>query len=509
MGPSYVSHKSTSPTLRIPFAPLAQRREITQDGAAMAEVNEGDILAGKYRVERILGEGGMGFVVAATHITLDERVALKFMRAEALMQQDGVQRFLREARAAVKLKSAHVARVLDVGTLESGAPYIVMEHLEGQDLAHLLVERGALPLTEVVDYVLQACDAIAEAHARGIIHRDLKPANVFVTRGRDGAPLIKVLDFGISKVNVLGDRPESMTSSATLLGSPVYMSPEQMKSSRDVDATADIWSLGIILYEAVGGRVPFDEQTMGALMAKVLTEPPPPLGALRPDLPTGFVDVVGRCLEKDPARRFTTIAELAVGLAPFGVGTDERVARIVAMGTRPSELPASMLPASTSALQNPSSAPQLGMSASSSLAVAATQLHSSTASEKVPPAPRSRVGLYATIGLVGVVVAAAAFIGTRSTGKAPSNVAPATAAAASDTSEPTPPGPSTSSIAPATTPAPSAPATAVAAAPSAEPQPSAAPRTIPATVPHHASHAAASATSKNAAATDPFGSSRQ
>jgi len=349
--------------------------EITQDGAAMAEVKAGDLLAGKYRVERVLGEGGMGFVVAATHITLEERVALKFMRAEAMFREDGQQRFLREARAAVRLKSEHVARVLDVGTLEAGAPYIVMEYLEGADLSHVLGTRGGLPLAEVVDYVLQACDAIAEAHARGIIHRDLKPANIFVTRGRDGAPLIKVLDFGISKLNVLGDRPESMTSSATLLGSPVYMSPEQMKSSRDVDATADIWSLGIILYKAAGGRVPFDEQTMGALMAKVLTEPPPPLGLLRPDLPAGFVDVVGRCLEKEPGRRFTTIAALALALAPFGgAGTDERVARIVAMSRMGSERPSSgLLP---SPQTSPSSTPHLPLSSSGAvdqLAVAATQ----------------------------------------------------------------------------------------------------------------------------------------
>jgi serine/threonine protein kinase len=470
----------------------------------MAEVQEGDILAGKYRVERILGEGGMGFVVAATHITLQERVALKFMRADALGREDGVERFLREARAVVRLKSEHVARVLDVGTLETGAPYIVMEHLEGSDLSHVLEARGLLPLEEAVDYLLQTCDAIAEAHSRGIIHRDLKPANLFVTYGRDGAPLIKVLDFGISKVNMLGDRPESMTQSATMLGSPVYMSPEQMKSSRDVSPTTDIWSLGIILYECVGGRVPFDEQTMGALMARVLTEAPPPLGALRPDLPAEFVAVVERCLQKDTGLRYASVADFAVGLAPFAPpGAEERIARIVGMDRSRSVGPASIMAASSRfAREHPSIS-----------AVAATQALPSASGVGVAPASqKGRGGLYALIGLVGLVIAGAAFMGTRSAaeekakdGKSAANAdgSNATAATVTPNTEPSSvPAASAEPIA-------STPATASALPSSAPEIASVTPTTHP-KPPSGGGHPPPHASAKpSSTPSDPFGTSRQ
>src|SRR5579859_1664764 len=200
-------------------------------------VKEGDLLAGKYRVERVLGVGGMGIVVAARHEQLEQRVAIKFVRDEALDNKEAVERFLREARAAVRLKSEHAAKVLDVGTLESGAPYMVMEFLEGSDLAAVLVERGPLPVEEAAEYVLQACEAVAEAHAAGIVHRDLKPQNLFLARTVGGAPRVKVLDFGVSKT--LHGNPTTgggLTQTRLMLGSPLYMSPEQMRSSRDVDA---------------------------------------------------------------------------------------------------------------------------------------------------------------------------------------------------------------------------------------------------------------------------------
>src|SRR6185295_3411573 len=165
-----------------------------------SEVHEGQILAGKFRIERVLGQGGMGIVVAATHLQLDERVALKFLLPEALSNPEAVERFTREARAAVKIKSEHVARVSDVGMLETGAPYMVMEYLEGEDLGHWVSQRGALPTTQAVEFVLQAAEAIAEAHALGIVHRDIKPANLFCVRRADGLLSVKVLDFGISKL---------------------------------------------------------------------------------------------------------------------------------------------------------------------------------------------------------------------------------------------------------------------------------------------------------------------
>src|SRR5580704_996551 len=218
-----------------------------ENPAKSVGVRVGEVLAGKYRVEGILGAGGMGVVVAAHHLQLDERVALKFLLPEALANAEAVARFDREARAAVKIKSEHVARVIDVGKLENGSPYMGMEYLDGSDLSAWLQKRGSPPIPQVVDFVLQACEAIAEAHSLGIVHRDLKPANLFCIRRPDGGLCIKVLDFGISKMSMLGDL--HMTGTTAVFGSPAYMSPEQMHASKDVDGRTDVWSLGVILYE--------------------------------------------------------------------------------------------------------------------------------------------------------------------------------------------------------------------------------------------------------------------
>ena len=281
-------------------------------------VREGDLLAGKYRVERVLGAGGMGIVVAARHVELDQLVAIKFVREEALDNEQGIQRFLREARAAVKLKSEHVARVLDVGKLESGAPYMVMEYLEGSDLAKVLAERGPLPLDSAADWIMQACEAVAEAHAAGIVHRDLKPENLFLTRSVGGAPKVKVLDFGVSKaLQGSSGGLSNLTRTRAMLGSPLYMSPEQMRSSRDVNSRADIWALGVVLFQLLTTRWPFEADTMPELCLKVVSDPPLSLAALRPDVPPAMVAVVERCLSKDPAKRFAEAAELASALEPF------------------------------------------------------------------------------------------------------------------------------------------------------------------------------------------------
>src|SRR5580698_7104571 len=240
-----------------------------------APVREGDLLAGKYRVERVLGAGGMGIVVAARHIELEQLVAIKFVRDEAIGSEDAVQRFLREARAAVKLKSEHVARVLDVGKLESGAPYMVMEYLEGSDLGKVLTDFGPSSLEAAADWVLQACEAVAEAHAAGIVHRDLKPENLFLARTVGGVMKIKVLDFGVSKA-MAGSNGDllGLTRTRAMLGSPLYMAPEQMRSSRDVDARCDVWALGVVLFQMLTRRWPFEADTMPALCLKVVSEPP-------------------------------------------------------------------------------------------------------------------------------------------------------------------------------------------------------------------------------------------
>ncbi len=295
-----------------------------------APVREGDVLAGKYCVERVLGVGGMGVVVAARHVQLGQKVALKFLLPAALTNAGVVARFDQEARAAARLRSQHVARTLDVGTMENGAPYIVMEHLEGCDLADLVQKRGPLRIDEAADYLLQICEAIAEAHGLGIIHRDLKPRNLFVTTGVDGRPLLKVLDFGISKVVAEeGSGALSLTRTTEVIGSPNYMPPEQLRSARMVDARSDIWSLGVVLFEMLTGTVPFDAETLPQLCSMVIQDPPRPLAQLRPEVPAGLVAIVERCLQKDPAWRFQNVAELAAALEPFVMAADSRTARIV------------------------------------------------------------------------------------------------------------------------------------------------------------------------------------
>jgi eukaryotic-like serine/threonine-protein kinase len=342
-------------------------RQISADGgcvgADIAGVREGDVLAGKYRIDKILGAGGMGVVVAAHHVRLDEKVAIKFLLPETLGNAEAVARFEREARAAVKIKSEHVARVTDVGTLETGAPYMVMEYLEGGDLSAWVEQRGALPIEQAVEFVLQACDAMADAHSLGIIHRDLKPANLFCIQRNDGFFSVKVLDFGISKTTgMAGSGPDmGMTKTTAVMGSPYYMSPEQVQASRNVDPRSDIWSIGVILYELLSGRVPFGGETIAELVLKIMTGPAPPLRELRPDVPEGLEAVVLRCLEKDRARRYSNVGELAVALAPFGPrrlkALVERIVRVIqaagmsasALALPPSSDAAQSVPAATAA----------------------------------------------------------------------------------------------------------------------------------------------------------------
>ncbi|HSO33915.1 MAG TPA: serine/threonine-protein kinase, partial [Labilithrix sp.] len=278
---------------------------------AVAPVLPGEVLAGKYRVERVLGRGGMGIVVAARHLELDERVAIKFLLGE---HSDGsAERFLREGRAAAKVKGEHVCRVFDFGRLDTGEPYIVMDHLEGLDLARKLDREGPQPAARVVGWVIEACDALADAHATGIVHRDLKPANIFLAERADGSTCAKILDFGISKLA----RAETMTGPATSMGSPVYMSPEQMESARDVDARSDVWSLGVLMYELIAGKPPFVGESMVQLTVMVRERREEPLELVAPGVPEGLARVVTRCLEKKPDDRFATVADLAGALAPY------------------------------------------------------------------------------------------------------------------------------------------------------------------------------------------------
>jgi eukaryotic-like serine/threonine-protein kinase len=275
----------------------------------------GQVLMDKYRVECVLAQGGMGIVVQAVQLGLDRRVALKFLTKEAFVNPDALGRFEREARIAARLRSEHVARVLDIARLPDGTPCIVMEFLEGSDLEALSLS-GPLPVERAVGYVLQACEALAEAHAAGIVHRDLKPANLFLTERLDGRPLVKVLDFGISK---LAEEAGAVTIRTTggAMGTPQYMSPEQFESTKDVTPHADIWSLGAILYELVAGKPPFDAPSVPRLCVEILHGEPVPLGEALPGVPAGLEAVVARCLEKRPEDRYPTVGALARALAPY------------------------------------------------------------------------------------------------------------------------------------------------------------------------------------------------
>ena len=280
------------------------------------ELAPGTVLLNKYRVDEVLGVGGMGKVVRASHLYLQQSVAIKLLLPHMADSASTVTRFLREAQATVNLKSEHIARVHDVGTMPASGetpplPFMVMEYLEGNDLNQILRHHGPQSPPVVCDLMLQACEGIAEAHAMGIVHRDIKPSNFFITRRADGTMLLKILDFGISKT------PEGiteLTGTQTVLGTPTYMAPEQMKTSKGAEPRSDIWSLGVVMYQLITGRPPFSGESYAELVLKVNTDPP---GPIMVPLPPGLGEVIMRCLEKNPARRPQNVGELARSLAPF------------------------------------------------------------------------------------------------------------------------------------------------------------------------------------------------
>ncbi|MBA2539384.1 MAG: serine/threonine protein kinase, partial [Deltaproteobacteria bacterium] len=282
----------------------------------------GQIIAGKYRIDRAIGAGGMGTVVAATHLQLGTQLALKFLNEKIKQSANSLERFTREARACAQLRSEHVCRVSDFG-IEDNTPYIAMDLLAGVDLARL-IQAGRVDTAIAVDFVIQACTGLAEAHALGIVHRDLKPGNLFLTRRPDGMPLIKVLDFGVAKIPVEDD-DHALTRTAHIVGSPGYMAPEQLRSSKTVDQRADVWALGVILYELISARHPFFAAAMTEVALKIAMDEPAPLV----EAPEAVRTIVMRCLAKEPEDRFRDVNELAAALAPFA--HHDRVAGAAAM----------------------------------------------------------------------------------------------------------------------------------------------------------------------------------
>jgi tRNA A-37 threonylcarbamoyl transferase component Bud32 len=394
------------------------------DARALALPRPGDVLAGKLRIEQVLGEGGMGLVYLAEHVDLHERVAVKVLHPKRAADPAIVARFMREARTAVKIRSEHVARVMDVGQ-EGGLPYIAMEYLEGEDLAARIDGGGAFEPAEAVGLVLQACEALACAHALGVVHRDLKPSNLFLTEGPDGAPLLKVLDFGISKAgDTAPDSQRDVTTTSDVLGSPGYMSPEQMRATRDVDARSDVWSLGMIVWEMLVGRPMFAGKTFPEICAEVLAGRMVPLGRAAPHVPEGLALVVDRCLALEPQDRFPDVVALAGALAPFGPpGAAARVPRIARLARPSSDKGRSWRAAKALAAADTMPATPAGSGAPTATATPTPWGHgpsgASLAPASAPKTERKRsAGLAALAALVAAGAVGAA-MGRRDGGAAP------------------------------------------------------------------------------------------
>jgi len=280
---------------------------------APSSVSPGHVF-GKYVIKRLMAEGGMATVYEANHAKLGHRVAIKLLARHLMAKPDVVERFEREARAAARIDSPYVVRVIDVDVADDKRPYIVMEYLEGRDLETELRAREQLPIGDAVAYLIEASAAVAVAHKAGVIHRDLKPANIFLAQ-EGPRRIVKVLDFGISKVSSANE--VSSTSTQTMLGTPLYMSPEQVRSARDVDGRADIWSLGVVLYEALTGQLPFLREDASGVIAAIIADPITPVSQLRPDVPPELAAVVMKALEKDRNARYRLVDEFAAALSPF------------------------------------------------------------------------------------------------------------------------------------------------------------------------------------------------
>jgi serine/threonine protein kinase len=349
------------------------------------------VVAGKYRLGHVLGRGGMGVVIAARHLQLDAPVALKFMIAGSWgSDSTDSKRFLLEAKAVARLRGEHVARIMDLGELETGSPYLVMEYLEGCDLSSLIRKSGCPPVDVATEYLVQTCEALEEAHTAGIVHRDIKPSNLFLTRRPNGTPCIKVLDFGISKQ--LRSEIESgaldLTSTLAVLGSPLYMSPEQLRASRDVDARADVWSLGVTAYQLLCGVAPFEAASVPDLCFRIAQDAPASLRQRRPEVPEGLESVVLRCLEKNRDDRYPSARALSDALAPFAARSQGRTTTPTAEPPEPSPRPADVAPSEVALVATLRAESKTGDVAASWGATAPESRHAPS------PAPRVRTGAW-------------------------------------------------------------------------------------------------------------------
>jgi serine/threonine protein kinase len=315
-----------------------------------APVATGRVVADRYVIGRVLGSGAMGTVWAAFDLDLEREVAMKFVTTGGLSREESAERFRREVHVVARMKSEHVVRVFDVGSLGDGTPFMVMEVLEGRGLDVEREARGVLPVDEAVGYLLPTVEVLAEAHAAGVVHRDIKPANVFLVERGDAPRFVKLLDFGVSKAAAELGSSGAITQSGAIMGSPLYMAPEQLRASSTVDARADIWSLGAVLFELVTGYTAHSGDSVAELCATLLRDPPRPITDFGTALPPGFAEVVMRCLEPDPEQRYANVVELGVALLPFassGAAHVERAQRVLAL---PIRTPTTLAPVSDSPL---------------------------------------------------------------------------------------------------------------------------------------------------------------
>jgi eukaryotic-like serine/threonine-protein kinase len=315
---------SSDGTLVSPRAPVAPASPSVTASKNLGLPAPGDVVLAKLRIERVIGEGGMAVVYSARHELLDLPVALKVLVPDCL-PEEALPRFFHEAKIAARIRNVHVCGVLDAGLLDDGSPYMLMELLEGRNLAELLAERGPLPVDFAVDLVLQALEGLAHAHAVGVIHRDLKPTNLFLAYSARRAPTLKVIDFGISKSHML----EGVTRAGAIVGSPTYMAPEQIDDPGMIDARSDLWAMGVVLYELLTGRMPFDADAIDVLVSRIRSDAPAPIRVHRPDLPSGLEMVISKCLSKAKDDRYADALALATVLAPFAsTAPYERLARM-------------------------------------------------------------------------------------------------------------------------------------------------------------------------------------
>ncbi len=289
-------------------------------GTASALVAPGAIVAGKYRLDAVIGEGGMGAVWAATHTGLGQAVAIKFISKEFVTSAEALRRFDSEAKAAAQLRSRHVVQVFDNGTLEDGTPYIAMELLRGENVHARVHRAGPVPLPEAFEILGQCCKALGRAHAAGIIHRDIKPDNIFLAQTDEEGILVKVLDFGIAKF-ATGPNDHASTRTGAVLGTPLYMSPEQARGLKTIDYRTDLYSLGLVAYTMLTGNLAFSSESFGDLLLQICTAPLPSLCANAPWLPAAMEPWFQRACARDPVSRFGSAQEFADALRAALDGT--------------------------------------------------------------------------------------------------------------------------------------------------------------------------------------------